>query len=537
MAQEQYPSIFRKSFKNESERIEYKIFVGPHSPQADVGNIGDIGVESSDTQEVTDILNFQRTIERPKNYEKHQVYYKTEDGWRYADKRRHDNGKPYTRHPEISLYFLDDFSFTWRNARNYSANSKRRTSKRLDSTSGGGDHDAVEPSHDGDSQKAKKRARTDSMTFDRSTPSWIMEEYHRWQSKDITDAAHPTLHEQGRKILSKLVTALSRSSESVPSWPHGPELKHIIIIHAQSTGHLSKGDSDKPDMSHVITDLSEARRNGNHASIVNFLRNGPANHTPIEKLLKLFPLSGDSSGEKVLPIGALTIPASSSGLDKVNLLPNLVEDCTEFVCERKTEKKKSDHPWAWASCLVPIGAITTPHTDYCGSSQLIQHINGRKLWLCWPPTPSNLDIYVREHFSGLITFSTEDAIDRLEGLELLLLDDEQTRFILPGGTIHAVLTFSQSCHTGLKLCRIGDLDVARKMYKIESENMNEELDDNMFEHLQDYFKDVKEELKLWGELRKKSKNKEVNEVIDEEDRSTRERVHSMSRCNSLPIAI
>ncbi|KAF8342355.1 hypothetical protein F5887DRAFT_1076153 [Amanita rubescens] len=493
MAQEQYPSIFRKSFKNESERIEYKIFVGPHSPQADVGNIGDIGVESSDTQEVTDILNFQRTIERPKNYEKHQVYYKTEDGWRYADKRRHDNGKPYTRHPEISF--------------------KRRTSKRLDSTSGGGDHDAVEPSHDGDSQKAKKRARTDSMTFDRSTPSWIMEEYHRWQSKDITDAAHPTLHEQGRKILSKLVTALSRSSESVPSWPHGPELKHIIIIHAQSTGHLSKGDSDKPDMSHVITDLSEARRNGNHASIVNFLRNGPANHTPIEKLLKLFPLSGDSSGEKVLPIGALTIPASSSGLDKVNLLPNLVEDCTEFVCERKTEKKKSDHPWAWASCLVPIGAITTPHTDYCGSSQLIQHINGRKLWLCWPPTPSNLDIYVREHFSGLITFSTEDAIDRLEGLELLLLDDEQTRFILPGGTIHAVLTFSQSCHTGLKLCRIGDLDVARKMYKIESENMNEELDDNMFEHLQDYFKDVKKELKLWDELRKKSKNKEVNEVI------------------------
>jgi hypothetical protein len=343
-----------------------------------------------------------------------------------------------------------------------------------------------------------------------------MEEYRQWQS--ITDAAHPTLHEQGLKIFSKLVTVLSRSPESVPSWPNGPKLKHIIIIQAQSTGHLSKGDEDKPDMPHIIADLSEARKNGDHASIVNFLRDGPANHTPIEKLFKLFDVSGDRSGEKVPQVGALTIPASSSGLDKVNLLPNLVEDCTEFVCERKTEKKKSDHnsllPWAWASCLIPIGAITNPHTDYCGSSQLIQHITGRKLWLCWPPTPKNLDIYVREHFSGLTPLSTEDAIDRLEGLELLLLNDEQTRFILPGGTIHAVLTFSKSCHTGLKLCRMEDFDVARKIYKIESETMNtEELDDNMFKHYQDYFKDLKDELKMWVELLKKSKNKEVNEEI------------------------
>lgn len=35
----------------------------------------------------------------------------------------------------------------------------------------------------------------------------------------------------------------------------------------------------------------------------------------------------------------------------------------------------------------------------------------------------------------------------------------------------------------------------------------------MFLHNQDYFKDLKEELKLWDELQKKSKNKEVNEEI------------------------
>lgn len=133
---------FKKSITKKTKLIEYNVFVGPHSPRANVGEIGDIGVESSHTQDVIYALNFQHKIEPPKNYEKHQVYYKDKDGWKHADKRRHDNGKPYTKHPEISLYFLDDFSFTWRNARNYSASSKRGRSKQLDSTSGGGDHDA-----------------------------------------------------------------------------------------------------------------------------------------------------------------------------------------------------------------------------------------------------------------------------------------------------------------------------------------------------------------------------------------------------------
>jgi hypothetical protein len=138
-------ATFRKSFTKKSKLIEYDVFVGPHSPEADTGKIGDIGVESSHTQEVIDTLNSQkRRIEPTKNYEKHQVYYKTKDGWRHADKRRHDNGRPYTRHPEISVYFLDDCSFTWRNARNYYPHSNRGGSKRLDSTSGGGDHNAVE---------------------------------------------------------------------------------------------------------------------------------------------------------------------------------------------------------------------------------------------------------------------------------------------------------------------------------------------------------------------------------------------------------
>ena len=140
----------------------------------------------------------------------------------------------------------------------------------------------------------------------------------------------------------------------------GQSAKYIqVIIYTRDGGRGLGEDPQAPTGAplmppvthgHVIMDLSEAGKNGDHTSIVKFLSDGPANHIPIEKLLKLFPLSGDCSDEKVPRIGALTIPASSSGLDTVNQLPSLVKDCMEFVCERKTEKKKSDHdsplPWA-----------------------------------------------------------------------------------------------------------------------------------------------------------------------------------------------
>ena len=384
----------------------------------------------------------------------------------------------------------------------------------------------------GSEQKPKKRARAESphrnthFPLPRDLPEnlllaplslenvWIMDEYDRWTRPPITFAAPETVHNQGKRILQKLA---GRSSP-IPSWPRGPELKNIRIVH-DSTEHLQL----KPDISDVLADLIRAGKAHAHMSITNFLLNGAADHVPVKTVLKSLAMSGDrydpAKERKVIPLGALTIPASCDGLDGIDLLPKQVRVSKEIVYQEKiaeadeSDKRSDPIPVpSWESCLVPTGCVTGPHTDYCGCSQLIQHIEGRKLWLCWPPTPHNLDIYLRQHLTGYLDFPTEAAIDQLECMELILLDSEskdpsQACFIMPGGTIHAVVTFSTSCHTGLKLWRLEDLKVAKLMNEIQLKVLYERegLDGTTFKFYKDYFQDLKDELGNWDKLQRKSK--------------------------------
>lgn len=336
-----------------------------------------------------------------------------------------------------------------------------------------------------------------------------MKEYDRWMEPPISFGMDPdkpgsdrTLHDQGSRILLKLAAL----SSPVPSWPDGPELKHIKVI--PDTTSESEPTEPKPSIAHVLADLHQARNDGAHISTINFIRDAPANHVPIERVMESLLLSGDRHDvdvENVIQIGVLTIPAASiGGINSFDLLPEPVKNCKETAYERR--KLDSKLVPCWGSCLVPIGAITGPHMDYCGCSQLMRHIYGRKLWLCWPPTPHNLDIYLRKHYWGAVTLPTEDAIDQLEGLELLLVDKEQTCFMLPVGTIHAVVTLTMGCHTGLKLWRMEDFEVAKGMIKIQSEIMDQRvrLCQETFKHYQKYFRDLKGELKKWDELRRKN---------------------------------
>ena len=86
-----------------------------------MGNIGDIGVETTHPQEVENILNSNR-IDRPKNHEKHHVYYKDEDGWTPADEGRNNNARPNTTHPRIRSFVLEIYTFTWRPVKHYGSN-------------------------------------------------------------------------------------------------------------------------------------------------------------------------------------------------------------------------------------------------------------------------------------------------------------------------------------------------------------------------------------------------------------------------------
>lgn len=369
-----------------------------------------------------------------------------------------------------------------------------------------------------------------------------MEELGRWERPPLSFAKDQTpRHVEGWKTRYmegwRILQKLAGLTFVIPSWPHEPKLlKHIKIIDTP-TDHIEL----KPNALHVVEDLLQAREHGIHISTVNSMLGSSADHISVSAVLSLLIFSGVGCRydhvEEVTQIGALTIPASRSGLGKVDFLPEQFKACTKAVYERtvyeqknaekkKAEKKKSSKKAQvqppevqppevplWASSVVPAGAITGPHTDYAGCSQLIQHIKGRKIWLCWPPSPLNLDIYLRKRLSGNIALSTEDAIDLLQGLELLLLDNDSTCFTLPGGTIHAVLTFTPSCHAGLKLWRVEDLEAAGAMSKIQVEHMNQSirLDRCTFDFCRHYFSDLRGELEYWKELGQK--DTEDNEKI------------------------
>jgi len=115
--------------------------------------------------------------------------------------------------------------------------------------------------------------------------------------------------------------------------------------------------------------------------------------------------------------------------------------------------------------LTPAGAITHPHIDYQGASQLMYHISGRKLWLTWPATTRNIKILLDRELRHGNPMETAEAIEVLEGLELYLLDETQEAFYLPGGTIHAVISLTTCCHAGLYLWAFDEYLVMRELVK------------------------------------------------------------------------
>lgn len=131
----------------------------------------------------------------------------------------------------------------------------------------------------------------------------------------------------------------------------------------------------------------------------------------------------------------------------------------------------------WESIIVPQGGITEPHIDdWCGSTY-IAHISGKKLWLFWPPTESNMEKFANGLFGKDKPMSVAYGIEHLEGLELLLVDADQTAFIMPPGTIHAVLTFEKfATHCGFFLVQDDHFEIAQATTKyILSKNITLDL--------------------------------------------------------------
>ncbi|KAJ3524562.1 hypothetical protein NMY22_g10946 [Coprinellus aureogranulatus] len=120
------------------------------------------------------------------------------------------------------------------------------------------------------------------------------------------------------------------------------------------------------------------------------------------------------------------------------------------------------------NCWTPAGTLTLPHIDDFACGQFMIHWKGKKLWLLWPGTAANLRLMEFTHLTSGDLSTTLMLIDRLEGLQLLYLTEEEFgeyAFYLRIATIHCCISITESCHAGRPIRSIvstfvADLDIA-----------------------------------------------------------------------------
>ena len=83
---------------------------------------------------------------------------------------------------------------------------------------------------------------------------------------------------------------------------------------------------------------------------------------------------------------AIVIGSTPQGLGRCEMgIPEQYQKNSIQVGKKNTDR--------WESSLCSPGAVTNIHLDYHGASQLMYHIHGAKLWLFWPSSSENMDLW------------------------------------------------------------------------------------------------------------------------------------------------
>jgi len=151
--------------------------------------------------------------------------------------------------------------------------------------------------------------------------------------------------------------------------------------------------------------------------------------------------------------GALNIAESPTGIGSCSL--------KAFPFSHQQESLVDEG--GWASTWTPAGAISHTHMDFYGSMQYLIHIDGKKLWLLWPPTPRNLERFSSQHKQRANGNRVLDSIRHLEGLQLHYVDNSEIFFVLKPNTLHACISFSNSCHAGVQVWSLNNFDESYAM--------------------------------------------------------------------------
>lgn len=132
----------------------------------------------------------------------------------------------------------------------------------------------------------------------------------------------------------------------------------------------------------------------------------------------------------------------------------------------------------YGTVISPAGAITAPHIDHTMVPVLFTMFFGLKVFIFWPATAKNLQIYgdLGLHRNAFAS-SVQLGLERLESGQCSLLKEKDI-FVLPPGGIHAVLSISNSALGSVQFVAAEYLDAAVTASRWERELAIRSLNEN-----------------------------------------------------------
>src|SRR5215469_13881670 len=302
--------------------------------------------------------------------------------------------------------------------------------------------------------------------------------------RDGTETTGSLSLEHGTPGMVPLLDAWSRNSRITPVYGIGREilvevgrLHPNIVINGEENrvkalGPPISGKGMKIMLCHVITDLLYAADKNSvlRTSVVVDCTTGEVVQGGVN--LGLFLASNMFSPDEWTQerglYSALDIPQSNKGealgVRSLNMTPAPPYSMESgFIHEVSDD---NENACLWSASFTPPGCITHIHADYIGAAQYMVHVCGKKVWLIWPPTETNLSIMAPFLGAQRRQELTMLAIEKMEKMEVFFIESEEGEgrkaFVIPPFYFHCCISITQSCHIGVRIWGFEILDEAQE---------------------------------------------------------------------------
>lgn len=270
---------------------------------------------------------------------------------------------------------------------------------------------------------------------------WLLDLLHEWTTAPLANVS------KSQRIGKDILQALLQRPQPVPRCP----VPGSSVIRGLQELQYTKA---KPTSRHVLDEYMKdiASTNGLDSTkqcsriFTSGSTRGIAEDISPSASLHSFIFAGESESQGEEPISAISIPdANLNETCGLSIPPHVRQMPGKVVHWHGTSRT----PWRYG--IFARGAILFPHVLAWTGSSYISHFSGKQLWLFWPPTKENLEVFTEKWFaegdSGLL--NPTEAILKLSGLEVLLVDDTtQSSWVVPPGTICCAMTFSKLATQG-----------------------------------------------------------------------------------------